>query len=269
MSTTDTGTGTGTDTGTATATGTGTEAAPPDRDAPREPKHEVLRRALLDLVEAGSPHQMLPSERELMQRYDVSRVTVRRAVERLGQEGRIYRVQGAGTFVAEPATISKSLRLTSFSEDIRERRMVPAGRLLVLERVHADVTNARDLFVEPGAPLVHLERLRTADGEPMCLENVWLPEQLVPGLLEHGDPGSLYGWLERAGSAPESAEQTVRATVVDARQAALLHVPPQFPALHVERVTRDGRGRAVERAVSLYRADRYDFRLTITRERRT
>ncbi|MGW5349771.1 GntR family transcriptional regulator [Streptomyces sp. NPDC004031] len=233
----------------------------------REPKHEVLRRRLLDLVEAAQAHQMLPSERELMQRYDVSRVTVRRAVERLTQEGRIYRVQGAGTFVAEAETISKSLRLTSFSEDIRARRMVPAGTLLVMERVPADVDNARDLFVEPGAPLVHLERLRTADGVPMCLENVWLPEHLVPGLLDEGAPDSLYDVLDRQGAAPEAADQTVRATVVDAAQARLLKVPPQFPALHVERLTRDARGRAVERAVSLYRADRYDFHFTITRER--
>lgn len=238
-------------------------------DVPREPKHEVLRRQLLELVEAAEAHQMLPSERELMQRYDVSRVTVRRAVQGLAQDGLVYRVQGAGTFVSDPSTISKSLKLTSFSEDIRARRMVPAGRSLVMERVPADMANARDLFVEPGAPLVHLERLRTADGEPMCLENVWLPESLVPGLLERGEPDSLYGWLEAAGTVPESADQTVRATVVDARQAELLHVPPHFPALHVERVTRDARGTAIERAVSLYRADRYDFHFTITRERRT
>ncbi|GAA4831176.1 GntR family transcriptional regulator [Kitasatospora terrestris] len=236
--------------------------------AKQEPKHETLRRALLDLVEASAPHDPLPSERELMTRYDVSRVTVRRAVERLGQEGRIYRVQGSGTFVADRETISKSLHLTSFSEDIRARRMTPAGRMLLMERVPADVVNARDLFVEPGTPLIHLERLRTADGEPMCLENVWLPETLLPGLLDRGEPASLYDELERAGAAPDSAQQTVRATLVDATQATLLNVPPQFPALCVERVTRDARGRAVERAVSLYRADRYDFTFTITRERR-
>ncbi|WP_282202967.1 GntR family transcriptional regulator [Kitasatospora fiedleri] len=249
--------------GTAGGVGRRTRAA-----EPREPKHETLRRALLDLVEGAAPHHPLPSERDLMARYDVSRVTVRRAVERLSQEGRVYRVQGSGTFVADRETISKSLHLTSFSEDIRARRMTPAGRLLLMERVPADVVNARHLFVEPGTPLIHLERLRTADGEPMCLENVWLPEALLPGLLDQGEPASLYSLLERAGAAPESAQQTVRATLVDAAQAALLNVPPQFPALYVERVTRDARGRAVERAVSLYRADRYDFTFTITRERR-
>ncbi|MGW8887552.1 GntR family transcriptional regulator [Streptomyces sp. NPDC055749] len=238
--------------------------------AEREPKHEALRNVLMALIDDGmEPHDALPSERDLMQRYSVSRMTVRRAVERLTQEGRVYRIQGAGTFVADPATISKTLHLTSFSEDIRSRRMVPDSRLLVLERTEADVDCARDLFVAPGSPVVHLERLRTADGEPMCLENVWLPEALVPGLVEHGEPLSLYSWLQQTGAAPESADQTIRATVVGPREATLLGVPPQFPALHVERITRDIRGRAVERAISLYRADRYDYRLTIFRERRT
>jgi GntR family transcriptional regulator len=229
-------------------------------------KHESLRRALSRMIDEGmAPHQVLPSERELMQRFNVSRMTVRRAVERLAQEGRVYRVQGAGTFVAEASTISKSLHLTSFSEDIRARRMVPDSRLLVMEQTGADLTCARDLFVEPGTALIHLERLRTADGEPMCLENVWLPRSLVPGLLEEGHPQSLYTWLERVGAVPETADQTI---VLETRQAELLGVPPHFPALQVERVTRDARGRAVERAVSLYRADRYDFRLTVSRERR-
>ncbi|MGW6485736.1 GntR family transcriptional regulator [Streptomyces sp. NPDC055056] len=253
--------------GTAENRGT---AAPPAEAASggeREAKHEMLRTELLALIDDGAaPHSPLPSERELMQRYSVSRMTVRRALERLTQEGRVYRVQGAGTFVTDPSTISKSLHLTSFSEDIRSRRMVPASRLLLLERVEADLACARDLFVAPGTPVVHMERLRLADGEPMCLENVWLPEEIVPGLVEEGDPQSLYGRLERAGATPERADQTIRATVLGLREAELLAVPTQFPALHVERVTRDIRGRAVERAVSLYRADRYDYRLTITRE---
>ncbi|MGC4945634.1 GntR family transcriptional regulator [Streptomyces sp. DT224] len=251
----------------AASRGTAGRQAGPAGAEERAPKHETLRNELLALIDDGlAPHAPLPSERELMQRYNVSRMTVRRAMERLTQENRVYRVQGAGTFVADPSTISKTLYLTSFSEDIRSRRMKPASRLLVLERAEADLACARDLFLAPGSPVVHLERLRLADGEPMCLENVWLPEALVPGLVEEGDPQSLYGRLERAGAAPEQADQMIRATVLGPREAELLSVPAQFPALHVERVTRDIRGRAVERAVSLYRADRYDYRLTITRE---
>ncbi|MFB7652986.1 MULTISPECIES: GntR family transcriptional regulator [unclassified Streptomyces] len=233
----------------------------------RTAKHETLHAALGEMIDGGlTAHQLLPSERELMLRFDVSRMTVRRAVERLAQEGRVYRVQGAGTYVAERPTISKSLTLTSFSEDIRARGMVPDSRLIGLAVVPADLPCARDLHVAPGSDVVHLERLRTADGEPMCLENVWLPPNLVPGLVEEGDPESLYWRLEKAGAAPQTAKQTIRATVLTQAQAELLAVPPHFPALEVERVTRDVRGRAVERAVSLYRADRYDFKLAISRE---
>lgn len=235
----------------------------------REPKYETLRRTLAELIETRlTPHDPLPSERELMQRYGVSRMTVREAVERLVREGRVYRVQGSGTFVSDAGKITKSLTLSSFSEDIRARRMVPGGRLLLLERQPADVNVARDLFVEPGTTVVHLCRLRTADGEPMCLENVWIPGDLVPGLADLDEVDSLYGRLERAGAAPEQADQTISATVVTPAEAELLGVPNNFPALKVSRVTHDARGRAVERAISVYRADRYDFRVTITRGRR-
>ncbi|NBE98152.1 GntR family transcriptional regulator [Nonomuraea sp. KC401] len=236
----------------------------------QETKHETLRRILIELIDTRlTPHDPLPSERELMQRHGVSRMTVRRAVEGLARDGRVYRVQGAGTFVADPGKITKSLTFSSFSEDIRARRMKPGGRLLRLESEPAEIDVARDLFLEPGTPVVRVTRLRTADGEPMCLENAWVPEHLVPGLTARGHVESLYDVLEAAGAAPEHADQTISATVVNREQADLLGVPGNFPALRVSRVTHDARGRAVERAVSLYRADRYDYRLSITRSRRT
>ncbi|MGP3936208.1 GntR family transcriptional regulator [Nonomuraea sp. KM88] len=236
----------------------------------QETKYETLRRVLTDLIEARmAPHDPLPSERELMQQYNVSRMTVRQAIEGLARDGRVYRVQGAGTFVADSGKITKSLTFSSFSEDIRARRMKPGGRLLVLESEPAEIDVARDLFLEPGTPVVHVTRLRTADGEPMCLENAWVPEHLVPDLVARGHVESLYAVLEAAGAAPEHADQTISATVVNREQAELLGVPNNFPALRVSRVTHDARGRAVERAVSLYRADRYDYRLSIARGRGT
>lgn len=231
-----------------------------------EPKYETVRRRLMEVIQGGMrPHEPLPSERDLMQRYGVSRMTVRQAVEMLADEGLVYRVRGSGTFVAESRKIVKSLRLSSFSEDIRARHMQPGSRLLARQTVPADADVARDLFLEPGTPVIHLERLRTADGEPMCLENVWVPERLVPELAEQEEVDSLYSWLARAGADPEYADQTIRATVVNVAAAELLGVPPHSPALEIFRITHDTRGRAVERAASIYRADRYDFQLTITR----
>jgi GntR family transcriptional regulator len=234
------------------------------------PKYEVLREHLRHDIQAGmQPHDALPSERELMARYDVSRMTVREALTRLADEGLVYRVQGSGTFVADPDTITKSLSLTSFSEDIQARRMVPGSRPVLAENIEADVNVAHDLALSPGAPVLHLERVRTADDVPMCLENVWLPLAIVGDGIDLETPDSLYERLEAIGAGPERADQTIRATVVDSRVAKLLGVPAHSPALLVSRVTYDGQGRAVERGNSVYRADRYDFKVSVSRRRRS
>lgn len=229
-------------------------------------KHEALYTTLR--TEIGSslrPHDPLPSERELVTRFGVSRSTVRQAIGRLQEEGLVYRAQGAGTFVADPATISKSLALTSFSEDMRSRRLSPDSRLLDLTVVPAGVAVARDLSLSPGARVAHVRRLRLADGLPMCIEEVWLPTERV-GELDAGLlSGSLYDVLAARGIRPDHADQVISATVVDADQAALLAVAPYSPALRVDRTTYDDAGVAVERAESIYRADRYDFRITVTR----
>lgn len=228
-------------------------------------KYEELRSALTLEVGKLVAHDPLPSERELMARHGVSRMTVRQAIAGLADDGLVYRVQGSGTFVADPTKVTKSLHLTSFSEDIRGRRMVPGTKLLLSERLAADASVAHDLALEPGTEVVHLERLRTADGSPMCLENVWLPASLVDDVDYAGSGGSLYDKMTDAGLAPDYADQRIRATVLDPRDAQLLAVPSFSPALLVVRVTYDVRRRAVERAVSLYRADRYDVEFTVTR----
>lgn len=229
-------------------------------------KHEALYHALRAEIGASlRPHDPLPSERELVTRFGVSRATVRQAVGRLEEEGLVYRAQGSGTFVADPATISKSLALTSFSEDMRSRRLTPDSRLLELTIVPARVVVARDLSVSPGAQMVHIRRLRLADGLPMCIEEVWLPVERVGVLDAATVTGSLYETLAGRGVRPHHADQVIAATVVDADQAGLLGVAAYSPALRVDRITYDEAGAAVERAESIYRADRYDFRITVTR----
>lgn len=236
-----------------------------------KPKYEQLRRALLDEIRNGArADEALASERELMARFNVSRATVRQAIELLAAEGWVYTVQGAGTFVAGPSRIRKSLRLTSFSEDMAARRLVPGSKLLLAVEEPADVDVARDLVLSPGAAVHHLRRLRLADGTPMCLEDVHIPVAVAPGLLDRFTEGSLYQYLENTYAiVPVRADQTMRATVVGAAEAQLLDVPPHSPAMQVSRVAYDARDRPVERAVTLYRADRYDFRVTVSRRRPT
>ncbi|RJT97345.1 GntR family transcriptional regulator [Arthrobacter frigidicola] len=232
------------------------------------PKYEILRTELEQLITSGlDAHAPLPSERELMAQYGLSRMTVREALTRLAEDGLVYRVQGAGTFVSDLTKITKSLTLTSFSEDIRARGMVPGSRASTVTWTEADADTASVLNISPGARIVHMERVRTADGLPMCLENVWISAELVPENFELDENSSLYDYLEGIGRGPVTASQTIQATVLTTDQANLLEVPPYSPALAVSRVTADAQGRVVEQAKSLYRADRYDFHVTVEKAR--
>lgn len=229
-------------------------------------KHEVVRDHLLAAMRSDlRPHDRLPTERELSDELGVSRLTVRRALDQLSSEGKVYRIQGAGTFVAD-GSIRKGDNLSSFSEDMRARGLHPSARLLVAEEAVAGAKQSWRLEVGPGEPLVHLVRLRLANDVPMCLENVYLVKRFAPDLLAQPLDGSLYDLLaERYRIHLGQAKQSVTATVLDAPDAKRLGVPPLSPALLVERVTRDRANRAVELAESLYRADRYAFEIDLHR----
>ncbi len=231
-----------------------------------ETKHEQLRSALLGLIEQDPRRELpLPSERDLAAEFGVSRMTARMAVEELADQGFVYRVQGRGTFVRQP-WVSKSLALTSFTEDMRARGMKPATKVLASAERPAGAAAGSDLKISPADPVIFLRRVRLADGVPICLEAVELPAALVPGMLHEVLTGSLYDLLESSYRIRIThAEQRIRATVLDQEEAGLLGVAPVSPALLVERVSLDRAGRPVERARSIYRADRYDYRVAVDR----
>ncbi len=233
---------------------------------PNGNKAEQVRRHVLQLVDDQlRPHDKLPTERELAGELAVSRLTIRRVLDNLERERRVYRVQGAGTFVREPH-VAKSLELTSFSEDMRQRGMTPGSRLLTAEQRPAGARIGQELGLSPGDPVTHIARVRTADGEPICLEHSYIPEALAPGLLDMDMEGSLYELLHSHFRLDlEHATQTINATVVDQDDALLLAVPPFSAAFRVERTGFDARGRAIERAESLYRGDRYRYDVTLYR----
>ena len=233
-------------------------------------KYASLRALIAADIAAGlAPHDPLPSERALMATYAVSRMTVRRALSLLVEDGLVYRRRGSGTYVADPAMISKSLSLTSFSEDVRARGMAPGASSQQVRHLPAEADVAADLGLSPGEPVVHLERVRTADGLPLCIEQVWLSAHIVPTDFATGPVTSLYDTLRSLGVEPEMASQTIRATVVTPDQGALLDVAPHSAAFSVSRVTYTADGRPIERAHSLYRADRYDFTFSVHRGARS
>lgn len=219
-------------------------------------KHVRVRDYLRSLVThelaVGDP---IPSERALCERFGVSRMTVRQAVDALVVEGLLAREQGRGTFVA-PGKVDLEVRLASFGEEMQRRGMEPSSEVLAAEVVEAtpDIADALDIL--PGEMTFYLHRVRFADGEPMAIEQSWLPCRLVPGLFDDGVPDSVYGELRRRGLEPDWGEDVVAATEVHAADATLLRVPVGRAVLRLARRTFAGETACVY-SRSVYRADRY------------
>jgi len=238
----------------------------PRRLSRRSPKGEQLRTILEDLIGALRPGDPLPSERELADRYDVARMTVRAEITRLAAEGLVERVQGRGTFVAE-ARVAQAATLSSFTEDMRARGLTPGSQILGQGVVAADDLVARRLDVEPGTPVVRVRRVRTADGEPMALEEVFLPAGRFPG-LEHADleGASLFTVLEeRFEAAFPAADQQVLAVEIVGEDANLLRVAPGRAGLKFHTILIDPDDRPLSYSWTLYRGDRYEIRLRQSR----
>jgi GntR family transcriptional regulator len=150
---------------------------------------------------------------------------------------------------------------------MRARGMTPGSVVRSQAIVPASEVVARHLALVPGTPVVHLERVRTADGEPMALERTHLPAQRLPG-LEDADltDASLYELLEGTwGVRVAEADQWASVVRVTEDEAGLLHVSAEQPALLFQRVTRDPAGTPVEYVRSLYRGDRYEVHTRLER----
>lgn len=242
-------------------------AALPHQLAGSRPKGEQLRQVLDELIAELGAGSMLPSERMLAERYGVARMTVRKELDRFVAEGAAYRIQGRGTFVAEPRIVYADA-LKGFSEDITARGMVPGGRVLAQELVVADGPLAAALERPPGTPAVLIRRVRTADDEPIALEWSHLPSEDFPGLERARlDGASLYALLrERYGVTLGTASQRVSAVALSAEEAAELHAAEGQPAFLFRRIARRPSGRVIECARSLYRGDRYELEIQQARQ---
>src|SRR5215468_3803507 len=221
-------------------------------------KQTETRQRVLDMIEQLDVGEAIPSERQLTRELGVSRLTVRAALDDLVREGLLVRRHGSGTFVGEPK-IAQELTMTSFTEDMRRRGMVPASRTLDLRVVPAGAHLGRLLKVSPSEPVVVITRLRLADRETMAIETLHVREALIPGLTSADlEERSFYELLEeRYGITTASGTQTIEPTVTNEEESAALGVPLHSPAFLFERTTQTSLGDVVEHVRSIYRGDRY------------
>lgn len=227
------------------------------------PLYYQIKTRLLEQIEGGQlkPGDRVPSERELTERFGVSRMTARQALVELETQGYLVRIQGKGTFVAAPKIEQPLVTVTSFTEEMRRRGLQASARVLSAGEVPAGRRVARALGIVESAPVYRLERLRLAGGEPMALEISHLDVACFPGLLLHDvEHRSLYEILRvEYGLRLVRATQSLEAVPADPRQTDTLHVREGTPLMLLERVSRDQHDRPVEITRSYYRGDRYRF----------
>jgi len=204
------------------------------------PLYLQLSGQLTRLIQQGElcPGDRLPSERELAEMLNVSRITARQAVEELLEIGLIYREQGKGTFVAE-SKMRGLLGFASFTEDMKNRGMVPGSRIVNQEVIAVDDKLAETLHLKFGDPALHLVRLRLADGHPVAIQSSYLPMHLFPELDKVNlTDRSLFDVLRQNYYIyPIWTEAAVEATAATAEQARLLEIKAGDPILIVRGLT--------------------------------
>ena len=226
-------------------------------------KHVQVREYVRSLVSGAAPGSPAPSERELVHRFGVARMTVRQAMDALVVEGLLERIPGRGTFVARPRRIAS--RLTSFTEEMQRRGMLAESQTLLARREQAGPGVARALNLTEGDAVIHWRRLRRADSVPMCIEDAYLNEILIPGFLQSGMPTSLYDALDGRGLRPTWAEDSITADIASEEEAAMLETEPGAAVLrHSRRAVADEK--VVEVSRSVYRSDRFTMWVQLGRE---
>jgi GntR family transcriptional regulator len=234
------------------------------------PRHEQLSDWLRERITSShyATHDQLPSEHDLGELAGVSRITVRRALATLENEGLIYRRQGLGSFVAPPKLPQGLVRLTDFAQDMERAGLEPSSRVLHHAPEAAPPAAAAALGIEAGTTVVRLDRLRLGDGEPVAVDRTWLPP-FYAQLLEGHDltRETIYGVLETEHGVPVLRGQyRIEATLASAAEAAPLGVAEAAPLLLIERTSLTVNERAVYYQRRYYRADRVAFDLELVRE---
>jgi len=235
-----------------------------------EPLYRQLYHQLREAIEDGAYEvgHKLPSERKLAAKHGISRLTARKAIGLLRQEGYVTAYQGRGSFVAkaQPNEIEPVV-LKSFTEAMREQDKTASSKILKLSVVTADEEIATKLRLEFGDKVILIQRLRFGDGEPVAVDTSYLPYDLCVGILtlDVGDR-SLYRLLEEQLNIQlHHARQTIEATLGSRQMLDLLDLEAPAAVMHMQRQTFDDQGRVIEYSSVIYSGDRYNVNFPVRR----
>jgi GntR family transcriptional regulator len=220
-------------------------------------KHVQVREYVRDLIQHLPEGAPAPSERELMQHFGVARMTVRQAIDALVSEGLLERAPARGTFVSKsPRPVSRPM---SFAEDATARGWTTTSTETLQHGLgQAGPGVAKALRITPGDAVIHWRRRRCLDGVPLCYQDVYLNEVLLPGFLQTGLPDSLYSLLAARGLRPTVAEDQLSADLANAVDADLLDVHIGDPVLRHSRRGLVG-DMVIELSRSVYAGSRFTW----------
>jgi GntR family transcriptional regulator len=239
-----------------------------DRNSP-VPLYDQLRAALLTLMRDGQLREgdPFPTEREIGESFQVSRITVRRAIDELVREGYLVTQQGKGTFVARPKIQRHMTQMKSFSEEMAAEGHQPGSRLLSLRHEQVQGQTASALNIEEDSWVWVVERLRLADDEPICISSAYLnlplDVSLTPAELQQ--QVSLWSTLAKKGIILTRSTETIQAVAAGDREAELLHIEIGAPLLLVEGIVYSDQDVPIEYHQIFNRGDRYTYSVQTVR----
>lgn len=232
----------------------------------RIPLYFQLMEKLIDTIHQHyNEHEKLPSERELCEKYNVSRITVRQALQELTQDGYIYKQHGKGTFVAPKSYTQPLLKLYSFTEEMKKIGKTPSTKVLSFDKIALEERMANNLHLEPHDEAFQIVRLRLADGIPLMYETSYIPQKLFPHLTRDDvTEQPMYSvFREEYDVRVTKAVERFSATSVEAEEADQLEVISGEPAMQIKRYAYE-HDLLIEYTVSIARGDKFDYIVELT-----
>ncbi len=241
-----------------------------DKSSP-VPIYYQLELKIRQMIESEQlqPGDALPSERQFTEKYNISRMTVRQAINNLVNDGLLYRQKGKGTFVAKKKFEQDLSGLTSFNEDMRNLGLTPSNKVLSFKLISGDKRVIEQLKVSNNEPIYEIKRIRLANDEPVALETVYTPQKIVGKMTEEDIAESFYEHLENNLHLKIAyGKQTIEAALANEQEIKHLRIETGDPVLLMRRTSylADEPETPVEFVKSTYRADKYKFHLQMKRD---
>lgn len=228
-----------------------------------EPLHQQLKAIILKSIGSGEwpPHSQIASERELCERYNVSRTTTRKVLSDLIHDGVVYTVSGKGTFVSEHRLRQELKPLVGFTQDLRDQGVEVNSQVNVFERIEADESLAAHLKIRPFAAVIKLRRCRFAGEQPLAIQTTYLPEHLCPGLLRYDfSTQSLFETLRQDyGLELLEGATVIKPGLAESWEAEMLDVVSPAAVLRTFQTTFLEDGQVIEYCVSAFHGELFEL----------